>query len=201
MDDVTRGRLLKCFSTSELVESIRTVARCGMNFQAYLLLNPPAINDDEKAIADILASSTRLMSLAAEMRLPLVLAVQPFFLARNSLAAERVDSHRALRPPWLYTIALTLRLLQALRKQNEGRMPHIILGNEVDNVDTISVPSNYTRDGDICACSDQTRRLLHETNASQAKLEENVRRILESTCDCREVWEQQIGRSVVQAAP
>lgn len=201
MNDVTRGRLLKCFSTSQLVESISTIARCGMNFQAYLLLNPPAINDDERAIADVMDSSTRLMSLAAEMRLPLVLAVQPFFVARNSLAAERVDGRPPIRPPWLYTIALTLRLLQALRKQNAERMPHIILGNEVDNVDTISVPSNYTREGDICACSDRTRTLLHDTNTSQARLEENIRRILESTCECREVWEQQIGRSVIQAAP
>jgi len=200
MDDSIRSRLLKGFSTSELVESIKIVAASGMNFQAYLLLNPPAINDDERGIEDVLDSSTRLMALAAEMSLPLVLAVQPFFVARNSLAADLFDS-LPVRPPWLYTVALTLRLLQVLRKRDADRMPQIILGNEIDNVDTISVPSNYTRDGHICDCSHETRKLLHETNASQSRLEENVRRILESTCECRDVWEQQIGSSAFRAAP
>lgn len=192
MDDRVRKRLSKGFSTKDFVKSLSRIARAGMNFQAYLLLNPPAINNDKKAIIDIVDGSEKLISLTKKMNCPLILAIQPYFIAKGSAVAEDPSKLDGVRPPWLYTIALTLRLLNDLRSREAPNL-QIILGNEVDNVDTVLVPSNYTADGSVCACTERMRQYLPGINISQEKMEQSVHEILESPCDCRRVWENEIG--------
>lgn len=191
-DDSLRHRLSKDFSFEELTASVSRISRAGMNFQAYLLLKPPAINDDKEAITDIIRSSKAIISLAGEMNCPLILAIQPFFLARNSIAAQDEFPSDHVRPPWLYSVALTLKLL-ALMRSSDGFSYHIILGNEVDNVDVVLTPSNYTGDGGVCSCSEGIRGFLREINISRDKLEENVDKILGSECHCKSAWQNEIG--------
>jgi len=191
-DDTLRSRLSKNVSLKDLTASISRIARAGMNFQAYLLLNPPAINNDNEAVVDVIRSSKKLISLTKGMNCPLTLAIQPFFLARDSIAAQEVLQGDHIRPPWLYTVALTVKLLDVLRS-SDGFNFHIILGNEIDNVDIVLAPSNYTSDGSVCTCSEETRKLLREINISRDKLEESVGRVLGSQCRCKTAWQNEIG--------
>jgi radical SAM enzyme (TIGR01210 family) len=191
-DDGVRGALAKGFSMADLVASMGLISRAGMRFQAYLLLNPPAINNDSEAIIDVVRSSAEIISLTEGACCPLVLAIQPFFLARNSLAAEDPVVRRRVRPPWLYTVALTVKLLDIVRDEKRADF-QLILGNEVDNVDTVLVPSNYRGDGGICPCTEATREQLLEINISNGNLKESVGRILGSQCDCRSLWQRELG--------
>lgn len=191
-DDNLRYRLSKDFSLDDLTASVSKIARAGMNFQAYLLLNPPALNNDNEAVVDAIRSSRTIISLAREMDCPLTLAIQPFFLARNSMVAQEVLQTDHVRPPWLYTVALTVKLLEVMRS-SDGSNFGIILGNEVDNVDIVLAPSNYTGDGSICPCSEEARELLREINISRDKLEESVGIVLGSQCHCKTIWQNEIG--------
>ncbi len=196
MDDKLRNKLSKGFSTKDLTGSLSTIARAGINFQAYLLLNPPVINNDRNAIIDIIDSAKKIISLANKMNCSLTLAIQPFFFAQNSAVAGNPSQRDSIRPPWLYTIALTLKLLNTLRIKQRLDLP-IVLGNENDNVDTISIPANYASNGTICPCTETIRKHLREINISQQKFEENIDRILESTCACKGIWENEIGKLIV----
>lgn len=192
MDDKIRNKLSKGFSTKDLTTSLGRIAQAGMRVQAYLLLNPPAINNDKNAIIDIIGSSKEIINLASKMNCPLILALQPFFLAKNSIVAEDPSQENPVRPPWLYTIALTLRLLDNIRSVMEPNL-HIILGNEIDNVDPVLVPSNYASDGNVCPCTRRIKKYLREVNISREKMLEIVHRILESPCSCKRIWESEIG--------
>jgi radical SAM enzyme (TIGR01210 family) len=191
-DDGLRRRLSKDFSFEDLTASVSRIARAGMNFQAYLLLKPPAIEDDREAIIDVIRSSKMIISLASEMNCPLILAIQPFFLARNSIVAQDALQNNSVRPPWLYTVALTLKLLTLIRSSH-GSHHRIILGNEVDNVDVVLTPSNYSSDGDVCSCSEGIRESLREINISRDKMEEKVDNILGLQCYCKTAWQNEIG--------
>ncbi|UCG82975.1 MAG: hypothetical protein JSW38_12510, partial [Dehalococcoidia bacterium] len=191
-DDGLRRRLQKDFSFEDLTASVSRIARAGMSFQAYLLLKPPAIEDDREAIADIVRSSKRIISLATEMKCPLILAIQPFFLARNSIVAQDALQNNHVRPPWLYSVALTLKLLTLIRS-SDGFNYRIILGNEVDNVDVVLMPSNYISEGGVCSCSDGIRESLREINISQDKMEEKTDSILGLQCYCKTAWQNEIG--------
>lgn len=191
MDDRLRNELSKGFSTKDITKSLSKIAQARMNFQAYLLLNPPGINNDRKAIIDIINSSKKIISLTKKMDCHLILAIQPFFIAKNSGVSENRRKY-PVRPPWLYTIALTLKLLDTIKTREKSNL-HVILGNENDNVAPLRIPSNYTGNGDVCSCTERIRNHLREINISQKKLEENIHKILESPCDCRKVWEKEIG--------
>lgn len=195
MDDRVRNKLRKGFSTEEFEKSLNRIAYHGMNFQAYLLLNPPAINNDKKAILDIIISSIKIVRLAEKMNCNLVLAIQPYFIAKNSLVADNVFKKNSQKPPWLYTVALTLKLLNTLKTRTESNW-QIILGNENDNVVPLLVSSNYNSDGHVCSCTKTARKYLHEFNISPKKMGESINRILESSCDCRRIWESQIGAKI-----
>lgn len=191
-DDNMRSRLSKDFSMEDLSRSIGRIARAGMNFQAYLLLKPPTINDDKQAVIDVIHSSDTIVSLAKEMNCPLTLAIQPFFLARNSLVAQHQLQKDAIGPPWLYTIAITLKLLD-IRRARDASGYRIFLGNEIDNVDIALAPSNYTGNGDVCLCSESMRKHLREVNISEQKLRKSVNIVLGSRCYCRKIWQEAIG--------
>ena len=193
MDATVRNKLSKGFSTKDLTKSLSRIAQSGMNFQAYLLLNPPVINNDRDAVIDIVNSSTKIMSLTNKLNCPLVLAIQPFFLAGNSTIAQDPLQKDRVRPPWLYTVALTLRLLDNMRAKDKSGFS-LVLGNEVDNVDTILLPSNYTGHGNVCSCTERTRKYLREVNISRQKLREGVDMVLGSQCHCKIVWQNEIGR-------
>lgn len=195
MDDRVRNKLHKGFSTKEFEKSLNRIAYHGMNFQAYLLLNPPAINNDKKAILDIISSSIKIVRLAGKMNCNLVLAIQPYFIAQNSIVANSSPEKNAIRPPWLYTVALTLKMLNTMRTRTVSNW-QIILGNENDNVVPLLVSSNYTADGHVCPCTENARKYLNEFNISSQKMEESVIKILESSCDCKDIWENQIGAKI-----
>jgi radical SAM enzyme (TIGR01210 family) len=203
MNDELRSRLRKNFSTDDVVRSIEAVAQAGMGFQAYLLLNPPLINDDRAAIVDVLTSSKRILRLTSRLQCKTTLAIQPYFVAKESTVAQRLSAGSPPRPPWLYTIALVLGLLDAIRGEDVPPF-QIILGNEVDNVDTLCVPANYAADGGICNCTDVVRQLLREVNISRDTMRERVQQVLAAPCECREAWEQQIvagARELASAMP
>jgi len=191
-DDEMRCNLAKDFSLDDLAASIHTIARAGMSFQAYLLLGPPGIESETKAISDVMRSAATVLSLTESVGCPLTLAIQPFFLARNSVVAQGADQDGQVRPPWLYTTALTLRLLDAMRDGHSSRFS-IILGNEVDNVETILVPSNYSSDGSVCSCTDGARKHLCEANISVGQLKESADRVLGSRCSCKDLWQADVG--------
>jgi len=196
MDDSLRNKLSKGFSTEDISKCLNRVARAGMNFQAYLLLNPPALNNDKNAVVDVLNSARLVINMAKEANCSLTLAVQPFFFAKNSILAKDPSKRRLIKPPWLYTIALTLKLLNSLRNSVEPDL-HIILGNENDNVATVRVSCNYASDGNVCPCTERIKKYLREINISQNKLEESVQRILEFPCSCRNVWENEVSKQIV----
>ncbi|MBM3156586.1 MAG: hypothetical protein FJ004_04800 [Chloroflexi bacterium] len=195
MDDGTRNKLRKGFSTEDFVRSLNIIARYGMNFQAYLLLNPPAINNDKKAILDVISSSIRIVKLTEELNCNLVLAIQPYFIAQNSLVANSFAKKNHIRPPWLYTVALTLKMLNTMRARTSSNW-QVILGNENDNVVPLMVSSNYSSDGYVCSCTETARKYLNEFNISSKRMEENIDRILYSSCDCKKIWEDQIGSKI-----
>jgi len=193
MDDRVRNKLAKGFSARDFITSVSRIAQAGMRVQAYLLLNPPAINNDRKAVIDIINSSTKIIGLTSKMNCPLTLAIQPFFIAKNSILAESSSPKDLPRPPWLYTIALTLRLLDSIRRIANEPDLHIIVGNENDNVDPVLVPSNYTNDGNVCPCTKRIKEYLHEVNISRERMLEIVHKILGSPCSCKKIWEDEIG--------
>jgi len=195
MDDRVRSKLLKGFSTKEFVKSLNRIARYGMNFQAYLLLNPPAINNDKNALLDTITSSIKIISLTEKINCNLVLALQPYFIAQNSVISDNLSKKNSIKPPWLYTVALTLKLLNTMRIRTKSNW-QILLGNENDNVVPLLISSNYTSDGLVCSCTKTARKHLSEFNISPKKMNESVQRILESTCDCKRIWESQIGTQI-----
>ena len=83
-DDNLRYELSKDFSLEDLTASISRIARAGMNFQAYLLLNPPAINNDKEAVVDIIRSSKTIKAINSGPR--------PAVIRRRSPSEEIVDS-------------------------------------------------------------------------------------------------------------
>ncbi len=191
-DDNLRRRLSKDFSMKDLTVTVDRIARAGMNFQAYLLLKPPAIINDREAVVDVIQSSRTIIGLTRRMNCPLTLAIQPFFLARNSVVAQEGLKGDHIRPPWLYTVALTVKLLDAMRAR-DSMCCRVILGNEVDNVDIVLASSNYSGDGGVCSCSEGIRELLREINISRDKLEESVDSVLASQCRCKTAWQREIG--------
>lgn len=191
-DDNLRRGLSKDFSMKDVTVSIDRIARAGMNFQAYLLLKPPAIGDDKEAVVDVIQSSRTIMGLTRRMNCPLTLAIQPFFLARSSVVAQEALKGDHIRPPWLYSVALTVKLLDAMRAR-DGTGCRVILGNEVDNVDIVLASSNYSGDGSVCSCSEGIRELLRGVNISRDRLEESVDSVLGSQCRCRTAWRSEIG--------
>lgn len=152
MDDELRHRLSKGFSLEELKRSLGCIAQAGMNFQAYLMLGAPGTNDRE-AIIDVMRSAQQMVSMTREMNCPLTLAIQPFFLANGSTIVQDGFRDDKVRPPWLYTVSLTMRLLDKMRA-GEGSVFRLLLGNEVDNVEVILAASNYTGDG---TCESDTK--------------------------------------------
>ncbi len=195
MDDRVRRKLQKGFSTKEFIKCLNTISLHGMSIQAYLLLNPPTINDDRKAMLDIISSAMKLISITRHMNCSLVLAIQPYFVARGSIVAELVSKKNHIRPPWLYTVALTLKLLNTMKTRTRASW-QIILGNENDNVVPTLVASNYTSDGHVCSCTEKAKQYLNEFNISPEKMEESITRVLDSSCDCRKFWEKQIGTRI-----
>ncbi|MEE8372460.1 MAG: hypothetical protein V3R87_01810 [Dehalococcoidia bacterium] len=191
-DDNLRRGLSKDFSMKDLTGSMDRIARAGMNFQAYLLLKPPAISSDRDAVIDVIQSSRTIMGLTRRMNCTLTLAIQPFFLARNSAVAQEALKGGHIRPPWLYTVALTLKLLDAMRAR-DGMGCRVVLGNEVDNVDIVLASSNYGDDGSVCSCSEGIREFLRAVNISRDKLEESVDSVLGSQCRCKTAWQREIG--------
>ncbi len=194
MDDELRLRLGKGFSAQDIEQAVKYIARAGMGFQAYLLLKPPLIDSDRLAAQDVLASSRRLLRLTAQEGLDPVLAIQPYFVAGESSIALT----QTARPPWLYTIALVMGLLDAIRNRSGARF-EVILGNEVDNVETLLVPSNYAADGSICDCTPEQRRRLRQTNSSREALLNTVHDLLHSDCVCRRLWEDEIVAGLTEA--
>jgi len=191
MNDDLRNSLSKGFSTQDVVRSLHTIGQAGMSFQAYLLLNPPSVNNDREALLDVINSSKEIIQITKAVNCNLTLAIQPFFLASNSIVADDPIQKDSIKPPWLYTIALTLKLLNVITENNRAR-PHILLGNENDNVDDIHAPSNYSTDGGVCSCSEEIRYHLREVNVSRDKLEETVQKVLDFPCNCRHVWAKEI---------
>ena len=195
MNDSIRRKLAKGFTRKDLIESVNIIATAGMNFQAYLLLKPPVIENDGSAIQDVIRSSERIIGITRNLGCPLILAIQPFFVARNSPVAQNAATKNSIKPPWLYTIALTLKLLDKMRDE-DGFSYMLILGNEVDNVETVLVPSNYSDNGHICSCTEEMKQRLLEINISNGKLRESVSSVLDSECHCKSLWQQEIGDTI-----
>ena len=191
MDDKVRHKLAKGFTRRDLIESINRIAVTGMTFQAYLLLKPPVIENDGVAIQDVIRSSEQIIDITKNLNCPLILAIQPFFLAKNSPITQNAPTKNNIKPPWLYTIALTLKLLDKMRDE-DGFSYMLILGNEIDNVDTVLVPSNYSDNGHICSCTDEMKQHLLEINISNGKLRKSVSSVLDSECRCKTLWQKEI---------
>ncbi len=191
MNDGLRHSLSKGFSKQDIMQSLHVIGQAGVNFQAYLLLNPPSINNDRKALLDIVNSSKEIIQVTRAMNCDLTLAIQPFFLAGNSMVANDPTQKDTVKPPWLYTVALALNILTTMTEENRNGI-NIVLGNENDNVDAILAPSNHTSDGGVCECTEGIRNQLREVNTSREKLGQTVLRILESPCNCRKVWQNNV---------
>ena len=192
MSDELRESLGKGFSTSDIITSINTIEQTGMNFQAYLLLNPPTINNDRRAIIDVTDSSRQIIQLTKNTTQNLTLAVQPFFLTKNSVVANDPTLRHYIKPPWLYTIATTLKLLSLMAAECKANI-HIVLGNENDNVDMLLASSNYTAYRNVCSCTDEIKAHLCEVNTSPEKFNEVINKVLNSTCSCKVLWQKEIG--------
>jgi len=192
LNDKLRESLAKGFSTADVITSIHTIGKANMNFQAYLLLNPPTINNDRKAIRDIIDSACQILHFTRHKVTNVILAVQPFFLAKNSVVALDPAFSQYVRPPWLYTTAITLKMLSIMTSQIKRNF-HIVLGNENDNVDALLTSSNYTTSGEACSCTDTVKRMLFDVNSSQEKFDQGVREVLNSSCRCKDLWQKEIG--------
>jgi radical SAM enzyme (TIGR01210 family) len=190
MNDQHRKYLRKGITTKEIVQSIEVIAKAGMNFQAYLLLKPPYLANDRQAIINFIRDVQLLIKITQEEQCSLAVAIQPMFIADKTKVIN-LFTQKTFRPPWLYTIAFVLKILEALKVKNDFR---IILGNENDNINLIAAPKNYTHatSYEICSCSQEISALLKYTNESTDKLKEAIENILNSTCPCKQIWQQEI---------
>lgn len=191
MDDKARKPLLKGITTKKIIQSIQLIAKTGMNFQAYLLLKLPCVRSDREAVRHFMRDVQTLIDVTQDQACTLTIAVQPTFVARNTVTVPDFE-HGKFRPVWLYTIALVLQKLWVLKAKNPQL--RIILGNENDNVDVISLPSNYTHPTAYqpCSCSPKLRKLLQQVNESEQSLEIVIGQLLKNSCACQSLWQAEM---------
>ncbi len=191
MDDKTRKPLLKGTTTKKIIQSIRLIAETGMNFQAYLLLKPPRVRSDREAVHGFMRDVQTLIDVTQDQACTLTIAVQPTFVAHNTVLVPDFEQGQ-FRPVWLYTIALVLQKLQAMKAENPRL--RIILGNENDNVDVIALPANYTHPTAYqpCPCSPQIREHLQHANESEQDLERVLHQLLKTSCACQSLWQAEM---------
>lgn len=188
MDETARNNLSKDISNFDILNAINSIARAGMNFQAYLLLKQPNMVSDRDAVLDIVRSVNKLITITKHLNLPLIIAIQPLFVAKDTEIFHLYNKKKCL-PPWLYTIALVMRILDEIRK-NSGL--EVILGNSDDNINKIALPSNYTQEGAICQCTNKFRYLLKKVNNSYDESMLIFNEILNSPCKCKKIWEKEM---------
>jgi|WetSurMetagenome_2_1015567.scaffolds.fasta_scaffold20348_4 radical SAM enzyme (TIGR01210 family) len=191
MDDQARKPLSKGTTTKKISQSIQLIAQTGMNFQAYMLLKLPNAKNDQEAVSSFMKDVDILLKLTQNQSCTVTIAIQPTFVAHNT-PFEQDFKKSTFRPAWLYTIALVLKKLLAL-KEKYPRM-RIILGNENDNVEVIAIPSNYTNaiDYKSCSCSKSMREMLYHVNESEEALVKTIQFILHSSCSCKAIWESEM---------
>lgn len=191
MDDKVRKLLLKGTTTKKIIQGIQLIARTGMNFQAYLLLKPPGIKSDQEAVHSFMRDVQTLIKVTQDQACTLTIAVQPTFVARNTFVVLDFEQGQ-FRPVWLYTIALVLQKLLALKADNP--QIRIILGNENDNVDVMALPANYTHPTAYqpCSCSQPMGKLLQHANDSEQSLKRVIHQLLKASCACKSLWQAEM---------
>lgn len=190
MSDQNRRYLSKGMPTKKILQGIENISKLGMTFQAYLLLKLPHFSDDKQAITGFLQDVQSLLQFTRKQPVNLIIAVQPLFIAHNTVAIN-LFKQGVLRPPWLYTIAFVLKCLKKLQKNDSFR---IILGNEHDNIDLVAIPQNYTNPlhYEVCACSRAAKTQLHHINESTYSFDSIVESVLQISCHCQKLWYQEI---------
>jgi len=191
-NDAYRRKLAKGLAKNQFIKSFEIIQELGMGFQAYLLLKPPVIRNDREAIIDLVKSVKELISITKNKESNLTVAIQPFFVVENSSVAKDPYFRNEFRPVWLYTIAKSIEILDKIRKE-QGLDFKIILGNYNDNVETISIPSNYNKQGGICACSEKIREYLKNINCYPQNVRVITDEVLNSKCNCKKSWIKDVG--------
>lgn len=190
MGDQHRKYLSKGMPTKKILQGIENISQCGMTFQAYLLLKLPHFVNDKQAITVFIQDVQLLLQFAQKHAVNLIVAVQPLFIAHNTVAINLFKQDK-LRPPWLYTIAFVLKCLQTLQHSYPFR---IILGNEHDNIDLVAISQNYIHSlhYEVCACSHVAKIQLQHVNESAYSLDSIVESVLQPSCHCHKLWQQEI---------
>lgn len=190
MNDQIRKYLGKGMTTRKITQRIEIIGDAGMTFQSYLLLKPPYFTDDKTAIISFIQDVHALLRITKEKQIPLIIAVQPMFIADNTEATCSFQQG-TFRPPWLYTIAFILKTLDALAAKHHFR---IILGSENDNIDVLAIPQNYIHptDYEVCSCSAVISEQLQQVNKSDYQLRQVVEHVMNSFCTCKILWQQEI---------
>lgn len=191
MDNQARKPLLKGTTTKKISQSIQLIAEAGMNFQAYMLLKLPNTKSDQEAVSSFMKDVDILLKLTQNQSCTVTIAIQPTFVAHNT-PFEKDFKQGTFRPVWLYTIALVLEKLLAL-KEKYPRM-RFILGNENDNVEVMAIPSNYANAIDYkpCSCSKSMREMLYHVNESEQQLISVIQQLLHSSCMCKSLWDAEM---------
>src|SRR3989339_201047 len=192
MSDEIRRKTAKGFTKKRFIKAIDVLQKEGVGFQAYLLLKPPVDMSEYESIVDLAKSVKDLVCLMKNKPSSLVVAVQPFFVAENSFIAKIPYFRNEFKPIWLYSVAKSIEILDKIRKEQKYDFK-IILGNYKDNVETISVPSNYDESGKICTCSNKIRNYLNDINRHQKNVRIITDAVLAFKCDCKKSWIKEVG--------
>lgn len=192
MSNEIRKKTAKGFTKKRFIKALDILQKAGVGFQAYLLLKPPVGMSDYESIADLEKSVKELVCLMKNKSSNLVVAIQPFFVAENSPVAKISYFRNEFKPIWLYSIAKSIEILDKIRKEYKYDFK-IILGNYNDNVETVSIPSNYDELGKSCICSKKIRDYLTDINRYQKDVRIITDKVLNSKCDCKKLWIKEVG--------
>lgn len=168
-DYVREVRLNKGFSREEFEAAAEVITECGAGLLGYVLFKPPGLSEAE-AIRDAIATGEYIFSLGKRLGIPTRVALEPFYVPRNTLAEAQYKSGD-YSPPWLWSV---IEVVSALANKGD-----VFVGlNSEGLADNEGVSANCD------ACSGFVRQSLVRFNGDQM-----ISGLRALSCECRGKWQ------------
>lgn len=131
-DDTLRTRLQKRFSRADFERAVRTLSHAGIGLLTYLMLKPCQMSD-QAALDDVIRAAEYVHGLAAELGIPVRIALEPAFVPpATPLATEYLAG--AYQPPSLWLVREAAQRL--------ARLGEVTVGLWDETLDPLAVPSS-----------------------------------------------------------
>jgi len=166
-DRIRDERLHKGFSWADFARAAETLASCGANLVAYVLLKP-LDTPEREALEDAASSAAQVFELGKRLGLMTRVALEPCFVAPGTRLSTEFEAGR-YRPPWLWSALEVVSRVAPL-----GEL-HVGLSDEGLE------PARAARN--CGTCTPRVRAALAEFNRSQ-----DPAPLAALTCACQAEW-------------